>query len=276
MILLDPDKYAKVINPLKEVTINTLFAQAVVEKKIIGTIYVDNPDTPKTFLIYHPYGMSLLFGETNNDDFNARFLDYALNTFNVRQRYEWLQAFSDSWHEKLSVLFGENLIKSKNNTGNNKNNIIEENTRVNFRFNEQKYLAFRSTIPKNGYQILRTDKAMFENMNGSVVPKYFWREAEQFHNQGVGFSLFFENQLTSTAYSAFITKTQLEIGIETNEHYRGKGFAMLSCVSLIDYCLDNNLEPVWSCKYENTGSYLLAQKLGFEPTHYHPFYRLIN
>jgi hypothetical protein len=46
MILLDPDKYTKVINPLKAVTINTLFVQAVVEKKIAGKIYVDNTDAP--------------------------------------------------------------------------------------------------------------------------------------------------------------------------------------------------------------------------------------
>ena len=117
---------------------------------------------------------------------------------------------------------------------------------------------------------------MFENMNGSVVPKYFWRDAEQFHTQGVGFSLFYDNKLASTAYSAFITKTQLEIGIQTNEIFRGKGFALLTCATLIDYSLAHYLEPVWSCKFENTGSYLLAQKLGFEPIHYHPFYRLKN
>jgi len=276
MILLNPNDYFKARNPLKAVTINTLFAQAVVEKKTVGKINVDNTYAPETFLIYHPYGMSLLFGETNNEYFNAWFQDYALNTFKIRQRYEWLQTFPDVWHNKLTGLFGEKFIKSKDNTDDDKDNKIEENTRVNFLFNKEKYLVFRSTIPNNEYKIFSTDKTMFEDMNGGVVPKYFWRDASQFHNQGVGFSLFFENKLASTAFSAFVTKTQLEIGIETTEDNRGKGFAMLTCASLIDYCLDHNLEPVWSCKLENTGSYLLAQKLGFEPTSFRPFYRLIN
>ena len=276
MIILDPNDYVKARNPLKAVTINTLFVQAVVERKIVGKIYVDNTEAPRTFLIYHPYGMSLLFGETGNEYFNALFQNYSLNTFKVRQRYEWLQAFPDIWHDKLIGMFGEKLIKSKENIGNDQNNRIEENTRVNFRFNKKKYFVFRSSIPDNKYLIHRTDKGMFEDMNGSVVPKYFWEDAEQFHKQGIGFSLFFEDNLASTAYSAFITKTQLEIGIETNQNNRGKGFAILTCASLIDYCIDHNLEPVWSCKLENIGSYLLAQKLGFEPTSYRPFYRLIS
>jgi len=276
MVLLEPHNYFIATNPLKEVNINTLFAQAVVEKTVTGKIYVDALETPNTFLIYHPYGMSLLFGKTNNEVFNEIFQDYALNTFKIRDRYEWLQAYPYFWHEKLQTLFGKHLIQSKNNTGKDQDKKIEENTRVNFRFNKEKYLAFRSTISNNQYPILRTDQTMFENMNGSVVPKYFWRDAEQFHNQGVGFSLFCENILASTAYSAFITKTQLEIGIETNQNFRWKGYALLTCAALIDYSLDHNLEPIWSCKFENTGSFLLAQKLGFVPTFYHPFYRLIN
>jgi RimJ/RimL family protein N-acetyltransferase len=107
-----------------------------------------------------------------------------------------------------------------------------------------------------------------------VVPKYFWKDAEHFYKSGKGFSLIYENRVASTAYSSFIHDNLLELGIETIESYRGKGFAVLTCSSLIDYCLNNNYEPVWACRLENVGSYNLAQKLGFEPTLYIPFYRL--
>lgn len=33
-------------------------------------------------------------------------------------------------------------------------------------------------------------------------------------------------------------------------------------------------EPIWSCRLENTGSYKLAQKIGFLPTAEIPYYRL--
>lgn len=258
MILLDKSKYDKVLKPLMEVTINNLYARSVVEKKVNGFVYVDNTENPETFYIIHPYGMSLLFGEIDNDDFNSKFLDHALNTFRIRDKYEWLQAFPESWNKKISVLFGDNLIKSKDNLGNSKSNKIEEDTRVNFKFNKEKYFDFRNNNNNKDYKILRTDKEMFENMQGSVVPKYFWNDAENFFNQGVGFSLIYNSSLVSTAYSAFIHDNKLELGIETIETYRGKGFALYTCSSLIDYCLDNEYEPIWSCRLENTGSYRLA------------------
>ena len=101
--------------------------------------------------------------------------------------------------------------------------------------------------------------------NGSVVKGY---------ENGIGFSLLYKNKLATTAYSAFIIEDKLEIGIETIEEYRGKGFAQYTCAALIDYCITNNYEPVWSCRLENIGSYKLAIKLGFEPTRKLPFYRL--
>ncbi len=257
MILLDKSKYDKVIKPLRNVTINNLFARSVAEKKVNGSVYVDNTEKPGTFYIVHPYGMSLLFGETGNDNFNSGFLEYALNTSGVRNRYEWLQAFPGSWNKKLSALFGDNLVKSADNTGNNKNNKIEENTRVNFKFNKEKYLDFKSKNIDNKYNILRTDKEMFENMQGSVVPKYFWNDAEHFCNHGVGYSLIYENKQVSVAFSSFIHDKQLELGIETLEGYKGKGFALYTCSALIDYSIDNGYEPVWACRLENTGSYKL-------------------
>jgi RimJ/RimL family protein N-acetyltransferase len=58
------------------------------------------------------------------------------------------------------------------------------------------------------------------------------------------------------------------------EKYRGRGFAYHACAALIEYCIRKGLMPVWSCRYENTASYRLAQRLGFVPTLYLPYYRL--
>jgi len=274
VLILDQSKYDIVKKPLGDVTINNLFARSVVEKKVMGAVFVDNTERPKTFHVVHPYGMSLLFGETSNDDFNSNFFDYALNTFKVREKHEWLQVFPEYWHKKILVLFGENLIKHGDNLGNDKKNIIEENTRVNFGFNKEKYLDLKSKINNKGYKILRMDQQLYQHMEGSVVPKYFWDNAESFNNYGVGYSVIYEDNVASTAFSSYIHENQLELGIETIEACRGKGFAIYTCSSLIDYCLDNDYEPVWSCRLENIGSYKLAQKLGFEPTAYIPYYRL--
>ncbi len=62
--------------------------------------------------------------------------------------------------------------------------------------------------------------------------------------------------------------------METLQEYRRKGLASIICAKLIDYCLDNGLEPVWSCRESNAGSYYLALKSGFEPVASLPYYEL--
>jgi hypothetical protein len=274
MILLEPKDYSKATGPLKAVAINNLFARAVVEGHITGFVHVDDAANPKTFHVVHPYGMSLLFGDSGNKAFNAEFLDYAINKDQVRKKHEWLQAFPQSWDAVLTNLFAGNLITSADNAGRADRGIIELNTRVNFRFDPGKYpRLWRNNIPE-GVEIVRTDKKMFDEMPGSVVPKYFWNNADDFLSRGAGYSVICNGELAATAYASFVIDNMLELGIETVEQFRGKGFGKYACCALIDHCLERKLEPVWACRLENIGSYKLALKIGFEDIAYIPYYRL--
>ncbi|MFH2096127.1 MAG: GNAT family N-acetyltransferase [Bacteroidota bacterium] len=272
MIILDKKYYHKLLPPLAEVKINHQFARAVLEQKVSGTVYADSETNPACFYVLHPYGMSLLFGECGNPEFNARFREHALNMQKTRKRFEWMQAYPNDWHQALNNLFGSNMIRYEDNKESVEENIIELNTRVNFRFNESK---FRPFVPYGSeINIVRTGRELFADMKGSVVPASFWDNADDFCVNGVGFSLFFENKLASTAYSAFRFDNMLELGIETSEEFRGKGLAKYACSALISHCLENGLEPVWACRLENTGSYRLALSLGFDPVLETPYYRL--
>ena len=73
MKLLEKEDYTKLTEPIKKVTINNLFARSVIEHKVTGKVFVDNPENPKTYYVVHPYGMTLLFGECNNEAFNSNF-----------------------------------------------------------------------------------------------------------------------------------------------------------------------------------------------------------
>ncbi|MCK9401707.1 MAG: GNAT family N-acetyltransferase [Bacteroidales bacterium] len=274
MKILEIEDYNKLTEPLKKVTINNLFARSVVEHKVAGKVFVDNLVNPKTYYVVHPYGMTLLFGESNNEAFNNSFRDYSLNINHVRNTHEWMQAFPGSWNNVLNELFKDCLIKSAENKMKKETGIIELNTRVNFKFNHGKYLSFRKANLALDIKIVRTDKQIFRDMKGSVVPFYFWDSEDDFLKNGVGFSLFYKDKLASTAYSSYIHDDKFELGIETVEEFRGKGFAEYTCSALIDYCIKNNYEPIWSCRLENIGSYKLAQKIGFIPSAEIPYYRL--
>lgn len=274
MILLDKSDYYKVLDPLQEVGINHLFADAVVRGHVSGSIYVDDARKPAIFYVCHPYGMFLLFGDSGNGRFNSWLLGHALNSFNIRDRHEWLQAYPESWNTRIAADWPEHLVTSAANADKPADKRIEVNTRVNFKFNKDVYLHFKDKHPVVAHNTVRTNTSMFEAMQGSVIPSHFWDNAADFSSRAIAFSIPDGDLVAATAFSAFVIDNQLEIGIETSEGYRGKGYAVAVCSALIDYCLANGYEPVWGCKLENTPSYLLAQKLGFEPTIYWPFYRL--
>jgi GNAT superfamily N-acetyltransferase len=274
MKLLNKHQYYKVKEVLRYVAVNNLFVWSVVERHVTGAVYADDLENPEAFYVVHPYGMSMLLGHTSEESFIADLSDYLLNTTKIRNKTEWLQAYPDSWNKILRDILGNRLIKGSDAIGDKTPGRVVEYTRANFQFNRDKYLLMKSISGNHQERIVRTDKVLFEKMQGSVVPRYFWNSADDFCSQGIGFSLLIGDQPVSTAYSAYLHHRQLELGIETTEVYRGKGYALLTCAALIDYCLENGYEPVWSCRLENTGSYLLAQKLGFEPTITLPYYQL--
>jgi len=83
-----------------------------------------------------------------------------------------------------------------------------------------------------------------------------------------------EDEIGAIAFSATRFDDWLEIGIETRAPYRGLGLARAVAVAMIEKCLAAGLTPVWACRKENTGSFVLAQSLGFVVVKELPFYRL--
>lgn len=275
MKLLEKCDYFKVIEPLRKVGINHLFVRAIIAGHINGDIYVDDKHNPTSFYVIHPYGMSLLFGDNNNAIFNAWLFAHALNLFQKRDKFEWLQAYPNEWNDQITTQWGDYLVKSDAASISDTSK-IEVNTRVNFKFNKERYNLFKNSFSHFEWKVVRTNGDMFEKMSGAVIPKHFWMNASDFDKKAVAFSVVEDGEVVSTAFSAFVLDGELEIGIETVSSFQGKGYAIVACSALIDYCLKEGFEPVWSCRFENTSSYNLAQKLGFEPTIYWPFYRLID
>lgn len=277
MIELKTSDYYKVLAPLQSLNINTLFAKAVINQLVPGKVYVDNEKEANAFYIAHPYGMSLLFGEIKNEIFKKDLYNYMINKGDFRNKNEWLQVYPNTWYNVMKNILGTELVT--NDSSDNIDSIpkdthkkVVENTRVNFVFDPTKYENKRLNTLK--FEIVKVTKELFNEIQGSVVPKYFWKDELQFENDGVGYSLIYNGEIAATAFSAFRHENQLELGIETSEKYRGKGLAFEVCSALIDYCLENNLEPIWACRKDNVGSYKLAQKLGFVQTISIPYYVL--
>ena len=281
MMSLPKEQHWKAETPLEAVQFNTLFASTVVDNVLSGQIYVDNPHDPTVFIIAHPYGMSLLFGRTDNTEFNNSLREYMVDSKVKRKGMEWLQVHPAEWKPVLEELLGADLIKKcgpaeQPATATDDPGKVMEYTRVNFLFNKDRYAAFAGQYSPPPESIVRTDAKLFLGIMGQVVPKHFWKDMDHFLGEGVGFTLMAEGSAASTSFCAFQKDNMLEIGVETESQHRGKGYAVHVCKALIDYCMENGYEPIWSCRLENAGSFNLAQKLGFEPVLYVPYYQLVS
>jgi len=276
MKLVKKSNYLSILPFLAKVDINHHFAKSVLTQRAKGTVYVDDEITPSSFYIISGYGMSLLFGKTDNNEFNLQLRDYLLNNNNHRTEDEYLQVYPPQWSNVLAQLCGDKLISNEDLCSAEQLNHVVQYTRVNFEFNENKFkqaiAAQKNHLSKQA--IKEISKDIYQQLDGVVVPKNFWLSAESFIKYGKGYVLMVSDNIASTAYSATIDENILEIGIETNPAFRGNGYAFSICRKIIEYSLASNLLPVWACKLENTASYLLAQKLGFTVSKELPYYRL--
>jgi hypothetical protein len=273
MYLLPEDDYHKLGPLIGRIPFNTLFAQSIIKKHLKGTIHVDDPINPNNAYILHPYGMSLLVGDAKDQEFESWLLPYLLNRSRERHYNEWMQV-SEVWNERIADRLGDHIVGPGPDLNGANKESIEKHERVNFVFSPQKYKASVNGLKSQDAQIIRLDSRTARRVRGTVVPSAFWNNLEEFAAQGIGFSVVIDDELVSTAFTAFVSDEMKEIGIETTEKFRGRGFARLASIAFIDHCLRESHTPIWSCRFGNSSSYNLAIGLGFEPTYRLPYYRL--
>ena len=199
-----------------------------------------------------------------------------LGTSGLRKSDEFLQIFPQELENMIDATLGKDLqIHDIESELNYPDHLVVKHKRVNFKFNRFKFEHFLSGVDIEKFEFIPIDKTLFDHIKGSVVPNKFWDCANDFCTYGVGLSLVYENQLVAVAFSSFMHDQKLELGMETRQEYRKNGFATIVCAKLMSDCLEKNLEPIWSCRLGNHGSFNLALKLGFEPTSYLPYYQLL-
>jgi len=257
---LNKEKYGILLEPIMQVPFNMLMARSVVVGHANGRIFVDSCESPQSFYIVHSYGMTFLCGDSNNETFNQGLCNYFSGVSYEREKDEWLQAFPRDWD-----MFMKRLV--------DKHKVISY-SRLNFKFNSSKFYEKYHQVDKSQYNIISTPTDLLFEINGSVVPKDYWKTPEQFASIAKAFTVMIDNKPASTAFTSARHDDKLEIGIETAKEHQGKGLGYLACAKLIEYCIANNLEPVWSCRLENTGSVKLAEKLGFAETLRMPYYHI--
>jgi len=257
------------VPPLEDVPIFTGFARAVVEGMVRGKVWVDNLDKPRAAQALHSYGMSLLWGPGIGESFPAIVAHLCDGAY--RRKDEYLQ-IDPRWGH----LDWDKALEGAPGGGPQ----AQRFTRVNFRFDEALFRARHAEpVLPAGWLIREMDGNAYELPDVSVTPRAFWKDFADFVDYGGGMCAVkledeVEDEIGAIAFSATRFDDWLEIGIETRAPYRGLGLARAVAVAMIEKCLAEGLTPIWACRKENTGSFVLAQSLGFVVVKELPFYRL--
>lgn len=251
---------------------NTLYAQAVITRRVTGDVFADSREMA---YVLHPSGMCMVMGETEKISQKKKLTDFLLTT--PRLQHHWLQFSSDKEAYDIEKLLGENLVirDSRPYTSTEAASYahkVVRYRRINYRFNAKRFLSRRDA--RGAYNLRPLDRETFYTFHGSVVPSHFWDNATDFTRYGFGFTVFEKGEPVSVAFAAYAGRRFMEIGIETAEEYRGRGYGRAAAQKMIEECLKRGKMPLWSSLAGDGSSKTLAQKLGFEEVHLRSCYRL--
>lgn len=272
MKIMSKKDYLEILRKVQLIPFNTHFATAVLEEKIGGAVYADSLESPSSFYIVHEYGMSLLFGELSDDFLEKQFLPHAKAVNQLRRQKEMMQIYPTTKESKINELL--HIYSPSNLVNDYAHNRFKYHRRINFCFNQESYCKRDISNLASGLSISSMSESTFESFGQSVAPRFFWKSFAQLEMFGKGFELVEEGKVIGVAFSAFVVGMELELSMEIIPQKRKIGYGSLISSVLIDYCIEQNILPVWSCGFSNKSSYNLAQGLGFIPTLDLPYYEI--
>lgn len=82
--------------------------------------------------------------------------------------------------------------------------------------------------------------------------------------EGVVAGAVVDGQVVGTAHTSAVTDRYADTGVDTQEAWRGRGFATAAASIVARRVQAQGRTPVWSCGEDNMASLRIARKLGFE------------
>jgi len=111
------------------------------------------------------------------------------------------------------------------------------------------------------------DLELFDRLADRKLYIAIFGSAEAALQQGFGLCLLrpspVGDKLLCEAFAGPRALGLIEIGVETREDYRRRGYASIACAALIEQCDRQGYPPYWNCDKRNQASLALAHKLGF-------------
>ena len=237
---------------LKGFDIEETYALAVAEGIQQGEIFVDQPDEPEIVLVWHYCGFAGIAGDYKDE--------------HIREILEMMKNPPENHSKRLAFHIREDEKAEKILLSNPE---VKKGERYIFQFKGLKDISVKL---EDGYELQRIDAVNYDYLTGRIIPAFSWTSKEEFLKKGFGYGIVKDNKAFACAFSSGVSMEQIDIGVETIEGARGKGFAKIVASAMVEEVLKMGKTPVWSCDTRNEASAGLAQAVGFEIVGKHPWY----
>ena len=253
MIELNQKQYEAVRVLAEANACEKVYPYSIIEGNQQGRIFVDSTQDINTALFWHYCGFAHLAGAPNQ-----KFLEDVIRL--VKREYEKEQrACILHINEPEWITYFSDIEE------------VKKKERYVFSFNKEKYTPCHKVL-RNDFSIQEIDRAILLGLKGRIIPSFSWDSNEAFLKKGKGFVVLHQSEIVTVVFSAAVGNGQVDIGIETNEKYRGQGFGKMIASKMIESILLHNDEPVWGCDLYNKGSKAIAEAVGFEVIKTHPVF----
>ncbi len=254
------------VRPLLEGQEHHLSLSAVVEGKCPGRFWADDMKDPRVALALTPEGYYLIGARPVGERADA-VKGIILNTMMPEARERgwgsWGVNYPDQgWEELLGDIFADLLP-----LWDYQRYFVLRELRLDWREGlPDGFSMERATCELLGRSDLRNVdhcRSWAEGSFGSV---------EQFDRNGFGFCLVHGEEIASWCMADCVVGKRAEIGVQTDESHRRRGFAKRVVSAAVQHCLAGGITGIgWHCGSANLGSAATATAVGFEEVRQHPY-----
>ena len=230
----------------KDFNVYSTFLHSILEKRSVGTVYTNNKSDP-TYL--------LVCASTAPANLNSPvYLEGKFDQVILQKIIGFLKNLP-----KAAVVVPRDWMHKMHFEGAGFKPVERLQLRRPNRFFESE--PWVDALPEQ-FSISEINHGNFAQCNWGQYALSIYGDKERFFQNALAICLLDQGNIACESYG-YIANGQAEMGVITDPKYRGQNLGTILCAILLDYCYQNNLEPIWNCDAHNTASAAIAKKLGF-------------
>lgn len=262
MYNLEPTAYDKA-RPVFQPMDHHLAVNAILEGVIPAPVYVDNTDHPRSACTWVKHRF-FVAGSEKNDAFTEGIKKLFEDTLfpQIEGGGVLVLYYTGNWEDKIG-----RILKDKHPVKAQRHFYAIKELKNDWR-----------TLLSEGVTLQFVDKVLLKrklkNMDTLTEEMCSERESvKEFLDKSFGVCLIQDDEIVGWCLSEYNSGERCEIGIETVEPYRKRGFATITASALIEYALSKGVSHIgWHCYSDNEPSIATALKVGFQKVREYPVY----